>query len=93
MDAARGGCTTPEYAVVSLFFCAGTLNTEDFLECPNTVLSDIEAKRFVGGAALQWAGKYMVERVAQTWPVRICVRVRACACWPGRQAASPRLAR
>ena len=46
----------------------GTLNTEDFLECPNTVLSDIATKKFVGGAALQWAGKGMVERVAQTWP-------------------------
>jgi hypothetical protein len=32
------------------------------------VLSDIATKRFVGGAALQWAGKDMVERVHQTWP-------------------------
>ena len=46
----------------------GTLNTEDFLECPNTVLSDIEAKKFIKGAALQWAGKGMIERVSQTWP-------------------------
>ena len=46
----------------------GTLNTFDFLECPNTVLADIKAKGFVGGAALQWAGRDMLERVAQTWP-------------------------
>ena len=46
----------------------GTLNTFDFLECPNTVLSDIAAKGMIGGAALQYAGKGMVERVAKTWP-------------------------
>lgn len=46
----------------------GTLNTFDFLECPNTVLSDIATKRFIGGAALQYAGKGMIERVHQTWP-------------------------
>jgi glucosylceramidase len=40
----------------------------DFLECPNTVLSDIATKRFIGGAALQYAGKGMIERVHQTWP-------------------------
>ena len=46
----------------------GTLNTFDFLECPNTVLSDIATKDMIGGAALQWAGKDMIERVHRTWP-------------------------
>lgn len=46
----------------------GTLNTFDFLECPNTVLSDIATKDMIGGAALQYAGKGMIERVAKTWP-------------------------
>ena len=39
-----------------------------YTQCPNTVLSNIATKRFIGGAALQWAGKDMVERVHQTWP-------------------------
>jgi glucosylceramidase len=52
----------------SLKMWLGTLNTFDFLECPNTVLSDIATKRFIGGAALQYAGKGMIERVHHTWP-------------------------
>jgi len=46
----------------------GTLNTDDFLECPNTVLSDPEVRKYVGGVAMQWAGKYAVQRVHETWP-------------------------
>ena len=45
----------------------GTLNTEDFLECPNTVLADVDTRKYIGGAALQWAGKGMVQRVQQTF--------------------------
>ena len=45
----------------------GTLNTDDFLECPNTVLADVDARKYIGGAALQWAGKGMVQRVQQTF--------------------------
>jgi glucosylceramidase len=46
----------------------GTLNTDDFLECPNTVLSDPLVRKYVGGVAMQWAGKNAVQRVHETWP-------------------------
>jgi glucosylceramidase len=46
----------------------GTLNTDDFLECPNTVLSDPGVRKYVGGIAMQWAGKNAVQRVHDTWP-------------------------
>ena len=43
------------------------LNTDDFLECPNTVLSDVDARGYIGGVALQWAGKGMGQRVQQSF--------------------------
>ena len=32
------------------------------------VLSDPEVRKYVGGVAMQWAGKYAVQRVHETWP-------------------------
>ena len=46
----------------------GTLNTDDFNGWPRTVLSHPTARRYVRGVGLQWAGKGMVQRLAEAYP-------------------------
>jgi glucosylceramidase len=46
----------------------GTLNTDDFDGWPRTVLRHPTARRYVKGVGLQWAGKGMVQRLAEAYP-------------------------
>ncbi|MHB9133098.1 MAG: glycoside hydrolase family 30 protein [Armatimonadota bacterium] len=46
----------------------GTLNTDDYDGYTNTVLSDPQARQFVGGVGYQWAGKGAIQRTYESWP-------------------------
>jgi glucosylceramidase len=46
----------------------GTINSENFDEYANTVLSDPQAGKFVAGVGYQWGGKLAVQRTHQAWP-------------------------
>jgi len=46
----------------------GTLNCDEFNNYPLPILTDPAARRYLCGVGLQWAGKYMVQQVHETWP-------------------------
>ncbi len=46
----------------------GTINCDEFNNYPLTVLSDPLARRYVRGMGLQWAGRYIIQQVHETWP-------------------------
>jgi len=46
----------------------GTLNTDDYDNYPHLVLADPQAAVHISGVGLQWAGKGMIQRIAQSWP-------------------------
>lgn len=45
----------------------GTLNTEDYDAMVAPVMFDDEARQYVDGIGLQWAGKGMVQRIQESW--------------------------
>ena len=46
----------------------GTINSENYNEFANTVLSDPKARQIVGGVAYQWAGKWALHRTLKAYP-------------------------
>jgi glucosylceramidase len=46
----------------------GTLNTNDFVLWPLTVLTNGRARRYIKGVGLQWGGRHQAGRLHQTFP-------------------------
>jgi glucosylceramidase len=46
----------------------GTINSDDYNEYANTVLSDPGAAKYVRGIGYQWWGKSCIQRTHLTWP-------------------------
>lgn len=46
----------------------GTLNTADYNNFVQAVLSDARANRFIEGVGFQWDGKGAIQRTHQSWP-------------------------
>ena len=64
----------------------GTINTQ-LMDYVNTVLADEEARAYLTGVGLQWAGKYAIEQVEESYP-ELRLMQTECECGEGQNTWS-----